>query len=188
MKREEMKICNYLADEMISYATDLMKKDAGFGGFLVAGFMSIAGPHIKNEAKKATSDMIDFFLEKGREYNENKYDASNILPDFEKRFGGIKCSQDEREELKTIIGLEIQRYDKLIKADGACYEDVFRNAYSSKEEALKDLDVVFVKERDFFSSVPLIDAPISDEIKRKVGARAVDMRRQMYESMINRVF
>jgi len=189
LKDEERKICNYLADEMIAYATDLMKKDAGFlGGFLVSGLMNIAGPHIKQEAKKTTSEMIDFFIEKGKEYNEGRYDTSNILSDFEKQFGGVKCGEDEKEGLREIICLEIERYDKLIRAGGSCYEDIFKNAYSTKEEALSDLNAVFEKELNFFSSVPLIDAPVSNEIKLKVGARAVDLRRKTYETIINRVF
>lgn len=189
MKREETKICDRISNEMISYAADLIKKDAGFWeGFLVSGFMNIASPLIKNGAKRATTEMIDFFLKKGKEYNEGAYDSGNLLPDFEKRFGNIKCGEDEKRELREIIDLEVQRYDKLIKAEGSCYEDIFRNSYGSKEEALNDLNAVFEKELEFFSSVPVIDAPVSNEIKLKIGARAVCLRRQTYEAIINRVF
>ncbi len=185
--KEEERLFSDLASDMFSFTSEKLKKEGPLG-YLASGLVEIGSIVIKGQAKDKARRGIVFFLEKVKESIEGSYEIETVVDDFQSKFYAPKLGKKDLKTCKELVKLESERYEKLMKAGGESYEELFRNAYSDKEEALKDLEAVYEKEKEFFDSATLPRWFVSKKFMRSLALGSIEMRKKIYEEIITRAF
>lgn len=188
LKREEERVVGELAEEMVSYAQNALKK-MGLKGRLMAGALCIGGDVTKGQLRKISGDMSDFFLEKGKELADGKGSAESMVVEFGERFYHLELDEEEMRECGEVVAMEASKFRRLMDAPGESYEDLYRNAYGSREEALSDLEQIHGKETSFFSRIELPSFPmVPKEFMKRMLLASMEKRKEKYLSMIEKAF
>ena len=188
LESEEQKIGEGIVDDLIDYTSKLMGKKSGPFSFIVEGFTKLAGSLSKPEIEKIASKQITLCLEKAKELSESEYGLENIIEEFGKSIDDNIFYEEDKKRLLPILKMELDRFIKLLNVEGKNYYEVLRNAYDTKEDALKDIQSIEDEESQFFSNVNFKTNIMDKDVLRKVSLRAVKLRSNKYKSMIDLAF
>lgn len=188
LRKEEERLFDELVEEMFSYTSKSVKEEHRITGHFLSGMVRLGGFFVKRKVKKTAKDSFGFFLGKVRDSMNDGSDISGVMDGFEKKFYVTYFTEEEMERCNDLIRLEARRYERLMGAEGKDYHELFRNAYSSRKEALGELERIYGEEKEFFSGANLPGWFVSQDFTRKLTLGGIELRKRKYEKVIEEAF